>query len=49
MGIQVTQSAIKPLEYNLKLEFLKIIELIRHEKSDVNGRLYTTARINSKK
>lgn len=28
-----------------ELEFLKIIELIRHKKSDANGRPYTTVRI----
>jgi len=30
-----------------ELEFLKIIELIRHKKSDANGRPYTTIRLNS--
>ena len=31
-----------------ELDFLKIIELIHHNKSDANGRPYTTARLLAK-
>ena len=30
-----------------ELEFLKIVEIIKHKKNDKNGRPYTTARITS--
>jgi len=32
-----------------ELEFLRIIDLVHHNKSNANGRPYTTARIISKK